>query len=213
MKYALLIILLIFVSSCSAVWESNFLVPTPVAGALDVEIYDWETELYGGPSFGHFRPAIYAYKLGDAYFCIYPREISRSGSIGPPIVPLGIDLEKIVRNKKILFGFRLIDTTNVYLTSPIRMSLYSQNDHQISCNLVQEAKDVVGIMYQCSEEKEFPANHPTRILVEFSNEKTIEIPLKLVKIAGYSPLFSFNGPNPKPKVIIHEKSGSISYPK
>lgn len=212
MKNAFLVILMLFISSCSAVWKSEFLAPAQVAGALDVELFDWETELYGGPSFGHFLPKIYAYKFENGYYFIYPREINRSGTMGPPIIPLGIDRDKIKTNKKILFGFRLLDPTHAYSISPIKMSLFAQNDHQISCDLVQFNEDAVGVEYQCSEDKEFPAAYPTKVLVEFSNSKTIELPLKLVKVEGYSPLFSFNGPNPKPRVIIHEKNGLIVYP-
>ena len=201
-----------FISSCSAAWKSEFLAPIPLEGALEVELYDWETELYGGPSFGHFRPKMYAYKLGDVYCFIYPREITRTGFIGPPIIPLGIKLDEIIPDSNLLFGIRCLDPSKEYSNPPIKMSLFAQNDHQVSCSLIQESEDAVGISYHCSDKIVFPQNSPTKIIVEFTNKQKIEVPLQLVTVKGYSPLFSFNGPNPKPKVIIHEKSGAISYP-
>ena len=212
MKRTLIIISMLFITSCSAAWKSEFLTPIPLDGALEVDLYDWETELYGGPSFGHYRPKMYAYKLGDVYYFIYPREITRTGSIGPPIIPLGIKLDEIIPDANLLFKIRYLDPSNKYSDPPIKMSLFTKNDHQVSCNLIQEAKDAVGISYHCSEKIIFPQSSPTRILVEFNNKQKIDVPLKLVAIGGYSPLFSFNGPNPKPKVIIHEKSGAIGYP-
>ena len=213
MKYAGILISSFFLISCSAQWKSEFLAPSPTEGALNVELYNWETELYGGPSFGYVRPKLYGYKFGEGYYFIYPRQIISSGTIGPPIIPLGLDIPETRNDKYAFFVIRLFNQNNLYPVVPIKISLLKDNTLQVSCLLTKAVQDAVGIEYKCSKEQAFPENQPTEVVVEFSNQYRAEFPIESVKVSGYSPLFSFNGPNPRPKVVVHEKGGSISYPK
>jgi len=212
MRYVGILIFLFFLTSCSATWESKFLTPTPVDGALSVELYDWETELYGGPSFGYVRPEACGYKLGKAYYFVYPRETSSSGTMGPPLIPFGLSTPETSNDRDALFVLRLFDPNNLYKVTPVKMSLFNGDNLLTSCKLTKSSQNAVGIEYKCSKEQAFPDNQPTKMFIEFSNQYIAELPIKSMKVSGYSPLFSFNGPNPKPKVVIYENSGSITYP-
>ncbi len=213
MKYVAILIFPFFLASCSATWKSEFLMLVPVEGALNVDLYNWETELYGGPSFGHVRPEMYGYKLGDAYYFIYPREISSSGTMGPPLIPLGLSTPETKNNKHSLFILRVFDPKSNYPVKPMKMSILNGSNLQASCNLIESFQDAVGIEYKCSQEQIFPNTPPSKVVVKFSNQLIIEFPVKSVVVSGYSPLFSFNGPNPKPKIVIYGDSGEINYPK
>ena len=202
----------LFLASCSAVWNKEFLVPGPVEGAFRVELHDWEYKLYGGPSFGYVRPQMYGYKLGEVFYFIYPREISSSGMIGPPLIPVGLRIPEAKNPDDALFVLRLFDPSDAYDVAPATMSLFNNAGLQSSCALAKVAQDDVGIEYRCSKNVLFPNDQPTKILVEFDNQHTIELPIRLVEVSGYSPLFSFNGPNPKPQLRIKEDSGSLAYP-
>jgi len=213
MRYAGILIILLSLTSCSAQWKSTFLIPAPLDGALSVELHNWETELYGGPSFGHVRPEIYGYKLDDVYYFIYPREIATTGTMGPPIIPLGLSVPRQVNDKYTLFALRLFNPNNSYRVAPIRMSLFNNSNLQVTCLLASAVQDAAGIEYKCTKEQAFPETQPSKLVIEFSNQHSIEFPVELTKVSGYSPIFSFNGPNPSPKVVIHEKNGSINSPK
>ena len=212
MKSIIILLAVLLLTGCSAIWEADYLAPVPAKGALNVELYDWETEIYGGPSVGSYRPEIYGYKLNDIYWFVYPREISNSGSIGPVLVPLGFDIPEVNNDKRSLFEIRIFDRKNKYELIPTKLSLISNNKLQISCDLLQAERDLVGMKFICNEQIEFPINNPTNIIINFNDMSTQKLSVKLVTVKGYSPLFSFNGPDPKPKIIIQDEGKVITHP-
>jgi hypothetical protein len=194
-----------FIAGCSAVWKADYLTPLPENGALRVQIFDWETELYGGPSIGSYRPKIYGYKLNDNYVFVYPREISNGGSIGPPLIPIGPRIPEVNNDYMSFFNIRVFDPKNNYDHIPTKISLFNNKSLETSCELFKAEKDLVGIEFLCNEIVSFPTTNPTHIIVEFNDMSQLQMNLKLVTVRGYSPLFSFNGPNPKPvgvKIVV-----------
>jgi len=210
MKYVVVSLLILFFTSCSVKWNTKYLTPVSIEKSLKAKLYDWETEMYGGPSFGFIRPEMYGYKIDKSYFFIYPRIILDESYIGPPIIPLIKNTSTI--NENSMFELRMFNPTRVGSTKPLVMKLFNNDILQKSCNLIKKKEDVVGIKYKCNENVNFPNIMPTKLVVLFSNSNSITIPLKINNISGYAPLVSFNGPNAKPSISILEDGNLHIFP-
>lgn len=199
-------------SSCSAVWKNEYLVPVPPEAAVESNLFDWETRIYGGPSIGRTKPDVFAIDYKGAFVFVYPRLLHDSAMVGLPIVPLGMPVSNIKNISRTLFDVRLFDPAGLYAIKPTKVTLINPSGKLQSCDLIRFTKDSVGLRYRCTRKLVLFLVDADHLELEFNDGGSIVLGLTPRVLRGYSPLFSFNGIAAKSKLTLRIDGKRFSYP-
>ena len=161
------------------------------------EVYDWLEEDPSGPSFGVYRPPVYGFEHNNQLYVVYPVFIRGSTPLlGPPLIPflpigdvanqehaMALRVRHLARDNQAVVptGIKVVGATGT--TMPLR----------------EESFDEFGKIYSATlallgSEPRFQMT----LLLSDGSSRPLEFAHRVDRC--YLPLFSFNGPNPKPSL-------------
>lgn len=161
------------------------------------EVYDWLEEEPSGPSFGVYRPPVYGFEHANQLYVIYPVLIESSTPLlGPPLIPLlpigdgpDKDLALVLRIRHQPGTGQPVHPTSIVLAGAPETTLPLQKGKA----------DPVGTIFLAR--LPLSGSEPgMRITFMLSDGASRSVDFARRKDRCYLPLFSFNGPDPRPSL-------------
>lgn len=211
MRTLLALLAITLCSGCSAVWKNTLFAPQPNQRSYPATAYDWETKAYAGVTFGRLRPDLFADEVSENFVIIYPALIESGGMMGPPIIPLGFSLEP-GNGEAPYFAIRIATPEGIAPITPIELSLVKGNEKVDSCAFDAPQEDDAGPVFVCLGLGVMNMAEKATLEIKFSNGSNLRTKVAPVTVRGYSPLFSFNGPNPRPKLVVWKGEERHAFP-
>jgi hypothetical protein len=163
-------------------------------------VHDWYERETTGPSIGTYRPPIFGYEHFGQTYLVYPVLIRTSASwIGPPVLPV-IPMawfDEPPHRDVMLFKVRRFERRS----GPVEPSSVRVDGKPEALIPLQRGKtDAVGTVYYAKlalsgSETSFKA----AIQLSDGSSRQFQFVRSVDRI--YSPLFSFNGPEPRPALV------------
>jgi hypothetical protein len=181
--------------------KSEYLVPVPDETMIRVKIFDWYEKETSGPSIGAIRPPAYGFKGSEGLYVIYPVLIQElSGRAGPPIFPLlnAMSLEEASGAVEPTIEVRYISNDKGD-NPPISTMLLDTT--QKKERFFPKEEDSVGTVYSAgilglTDKK----NLEVEIVLTDQSRYTVRFERRVISF--YSPIMSFNGPDPKEEYSV-----------
>ncbi len=202
-----ILLLTVILAGCSGISESTYLEPINDGTLCRVHVHDWYEKETTGPSIGAYRPPIYAYNYNSEYYVIYPLLVNTGPSaIGPPVLPV-IPVKTSDQSKLYEQSHRIrhYKKNGIGSIKPIKVTLLNGDEVLGNCTLKFESKDLVGSVYICPpvEIPEEMSKLQLELALFDGHKKLIELEKRTYNM--YSPLLSFNSPEPRPSIFIEDK--------
>lgn len=88
------------------------------------------------------------------------------------------------------------------LIKPIKAVITGKTGYTKKCKFVLESSDKLGNVYACKLDKNLYGEKYLSTIIELSDKEKFEVEYQIRHDTFYSPLFSFNGPEPKIEVVF-----------
>jgi hypothetical protein len=152
------------------------------------------------------RPPLYAFEYNDEFYIFYPILIEEKNiSFGPAFLPIipGSFLDDSEKDKKknILF-IRHYKQGSSGSFHPQRVSVILDGQNITVKEFGREETKETGVLYSCNLNNILKGQEAFQASVELIDGNTISVDFAKRKDLWVAPIFSFNEPPKKPKVLI-----------
>jgi hypothetical protein len=197
-RHALCILAVALISGCSGYLTTEHYEVVDDGTLVRYQIHDWYEKETSGPSIGVYRPPVYGFEMANQLYAIYPVFIrTRTLLLGPPLIPLipeSVFGESSRQTESMVLRVRHYSKEKP-LVKPVTIGIGNPVTKTIS--LEQGSADAVGTIYSVTLPISSEVSRFTILLtLSDGTSKTIEFAYRSDRF--YSPLFSFNGPEPRP---------------
>jgi hypothetical protein len=184
-------------TGCSGISEHKHYEIVPMKSLVKATVHDWVEDLTE-PTFGVLRPPLYAFEYNDEFYIFYPILIEEKNiSFGPAF----LDDSEEDKKKNILF-IRHYKQGSSGSFHPQRVSVILDGQKITVKEFGREETKETGVLYSYNLNNILKGQEAFQASVELIDGNTISIDFAKRKDLWVAPIFSFNEPPKKPKVLI-----------
>jgi len=197
--FVVLVASIFILSGCSAIMRSTHYEIVPTKKLNRASISDWVEDLTE-PTFGVFRPPLYASKHAENYYVFYPIVVEEKGiTVGPaflPIIPFCLfPKSPSVTQRRQKFFIRCWNETQSTMPFPEKIFLIDGDRRFPIRRIRQESNEGLGILYEYQLGDLITNLTTFAISVVLSDEYQISVRYSLRNDTWFAPFFSFNEPS------------------